>query len=82
MSRTHSRDGDKALLQYMVAKRHDEEGNAVYLLSGVFETVAGITDHREQAGSLDEEWVHQMRTWWGKCRLIGGGDSAVLQGLW
>ena len=82
MSRTHHREGEKALLQYVVAKSHDGDGNAVYLLSEVYETAAGIADHRAQASANQEAFGDEMRAWWGKCQLIGGGDGEVLYSLW
>ena len=42
MEETHYREGEKALLQYTVAKRTDDDGNIIIVLTEVYETMAGV----------------------------------------
>ena len=49
MEKSHYREGDKALLQYNVAKSPGVDGNVIFLLTEVYETVAGKDNHIEQA---------------------------------
>ena len=80
MKKTHYREGDKALLQYTVAKSSDSDGNVLFVLTEVYETVAGIEDHREQAHGAD--WYSEFTKWASQCQVIGGGDDVVIQSLW
>ena len=80
MAKTHHRDGEKALLQYNVAKSSDSDGKIIYVLTEVYETVAGIEDHRQQAPQT--EFFEDFRTWRSKCQVIGGEDEEVIQSLW
>ena len=82
MERTHPRDGDEALLQYSVSKDPDGEGNVLILLAEVYETTAGIDNHRKLWGeepALKEELNDLLH----ECEAtMGWGDSAVVHSLW
>ena len=83
MERTHPKDGDKALLQYTVSKSHDDEGNVLFLLSEVYETKAGIDNHRKLAHDDEEDSrVNDLLALADKCQTIGWGDAEVLHSLW
>jgi quinol monooxygenase YgiN len=81
MERTHYREGNKALLQYNVAKDHDEEGNFVFILTEVYETAAGIQDHIEQAQQNWESYG-DWSAWTGKCDVRYIGGSEIIHSLW
>lgn len=49
MEKSHYREGEKALLQYNVAKSPGDNGNIIFILTEVYETADGIDDHIEQA---------------------------------
>jgi hypothetical protein len=61
MKATHHRDGDKALLTYNVSKAPElsnpmdqnsaPTGTTVFVLSEIYQSVAGVTDHVAQAAS-------------------------------
>ena len=81
MERTHPRDGDKALLQHTVSKAHDDAGNALFLLAEVYETKAGIDNHRDLART---DAHHDPFIAWAfdRCQTIGWSDAEVLHSLW
>ena len=80
MAKTHHRDGNKALLKYNVAKSMDSDGRIIFVLTEVYETVAGIDDHRRQAPQA--EFFEDFRKWRSQCQVIGGEDEVVIQSLW
>ncbi len=80
MAKTHYRDGEKALLQYNVTKSSDSDGNIIFVLTEVYETVAGIEDHRKQAHEAD--FFGDLSKWLGQCQVIGGEDEVVIHSLW
>lgn len=53
MRRTHHRQGDKALLQYTIAKGPDDDGAVVYAMTEIYQSPAGPEDHAKQA---HESW--------------------------
>ena len=80
MEKTHYREGEKALLQYNVAKSTDSDGNSIFVLTEVYETVAGIEDHRKQAHEAD--FFADFSNWLSQCQVIGGEDEVVIHSLW
>ena len=79
MEETHYREGEKALLQYTVAKRSDDDGNIIFVLTEVYETMAGVEDHYKQAG--DVEWRDDWDKFIDQCQVIAGGAS-IVHSLW
>jgi quinol monooxygenase YgiN len=80
MEKTHYQEGDKALLQYNVAKSSDEGGNIIFILTEVYETVAGIDDHRKQAH--EAMFFADFSKWLNQCQVIGGDNEVVVHSLW
>ena len=80
MEKTHYRQGDKAFLQYNVAKSSDEDGNIIFILTEVYESVAGIDDHRKQA--YEAEFFPDFSKWLSQCRVTGGENEVVIHSLW
>lgn len=80
MVRTHYREGEKALLQYNVAKRADDDGNIVFTLTEVYETVAGIESHHE----LGAKWksVGDWVKWLKQCQDTVVGGVQIMHSLW
>lgn len=80
MKHTHHRDGDRALLQYLVAKTPAEDGVVVFHLTEIYQSPAGVNDHVEQAQDWDahDEFV----AWLDKCRVARTFDAAVRHSLW
>ena len=71
MEDTHYSEGEKALLQYMVSKGADDDGNILFVLTEVYASEAGRKDHSEQAqywediedfknlnNNCESTWVH------------------------
>lgn len=80
MAATHPREGALALLEYSVSKFVAEGGEVVYLLAEVYESSAGIDNHRALAHQ--DEHLEHLHAWLGKCRVIGGGNARVVHALW
>ncbi len=80
MKETHYREGEKALLQYTVAKRTDDDGNIIIVLTEVYETMAGVEDHYKQAG--DWQWIGDWRTFMDQCQVTYGGGASIVHSLW
>jgi hypothetical protein len=82
MQRTHPKVGEEALLQYTVCKNPDEDGSVLFLSAQVYETKAGIDNHRKlihEEPGLYEDLVSLVE----KCdTTIGFGDSQVVHSLW
>jgi len=80
MVRTHFREGEKALLQYNVAKRADDEGNILFTLTEVYETVAGIESHHE----LGAKWesVGDWLKWLEQCQVTAVEGAPIIHSLW
>ena len=80
MERTHYREGEKALLQYNVSKRPDDNGNIIFALTEVYETVAGIEGHHE----LGSQWetVGDWVKWLEQCQVTAVEGAEILQSLW
>jgi quinol monooxygenase YgiN len=84
MERTHPKEGEEALLQYTVSKSRDDEGNVQFLLAEVYETTAGIDNHRRLSREdEDDSGVQALLAWVGKCdATIGWDDADVVHSLW
>ena len=80
VEKTHYREGDKALLQYNVAKSTNEAGNVIFSLTEVYETTAGSEDHSKQFHEAD--FSANFYEWTGKCQVIVGWNQAVVHSLW
>lgn len=74
MTRTHHRDGNRALLHYIVAKTPAEDGVVVFQLTEIHQSPAGVDDHVEQADNWDthDEFV----AWLDKCRVARTFDGS------
>ncbi len=79
MEKTHHREGEKALLQYTLSKSPDSDGRVIFILTEVYETVAGIEDHRKQAHNAD--FFNDLMKFNDHCQVIGGGDGMVIHSL-
>jgi hypothetical protein len=80
MEETHYREGEKALLQYTVAKRSDDDGNIIFVLTEVYETMAGVEDHYEQFSHC--EWRDDWQKFTGQCQVTYGGGASIIHSLW
>ena len=79
MKETHYREGEKALLQYLVSKGADDEGNILFVLTEVYATEAGRKDHSAQA----QDWAGftDWQNWVGKCKSTWA-DTKIIKSLW
>ncbi len=75
VEKMHQSEGDKVLLQYNVAKCSTSDGNIMFVLTEVYETVAGFEDHRKQA--LEADYVGDLRKWASHCQVIGGAGVII-----
>jgi len=80
MKSSHYREGDKALLQYNVAKAPGENGRVFFIMTEVYETVAGIVDHVAQA--QDDAHHDLLLKWWEKCNVTFIRDGIIFNSLW
>ena len=91
MKSTHHRDGNKALLTYDVSKAPElsnpldpnsaPTGNTVFILSEVYETGAGVTDHFGQASANWQDFPALLK-WLGKCKVSGLPAASIINSLW
>lgn len=82
MERTHPKEGDEAL-QYTVSKQHDDDGNGQYPLAELYETTAGVDNHRRLAHEDEEDsGVRVLLAFADKCETIGWGAADVAHSLW
>lgn len=91
MERTHHRDGDKALLTYEVSKApelsnpfdpsSEPTGNTVFVLTEVYATDAGVSDHFQQAMDGWDEFPALVE-WLGKCTVVGAPTGRIVNSLW
>ena len=91
MEATHHREGEKALLSYDVSKVPELEnqldpsskptGNTIFILSEVYESDAGVTDHLEQAAAT---WVDfgAILDWMEKCDATVVPAARIINSLW
>ena len=80
MVSTHFREGEKALLQYNVSKRSDDDGNIIFALTEVYETEAGIKRHHELGAKWEavDDWV----SWLGRCTVTAVEGGHITHSLW
>ena len=91
MKSTHHRDGDKALLTYDVSKGPElsnpfdqnsaPTGNTVFVLSEIYQTDAGVTDHFQQASSGWQDFPALVK-WLEKCKVSGVPAARIINSLW
>jgi hypothetical protein len=91
MSRTHHRDGEKALLSYNVSKGSDPSntfdpnssptGKTAYVLDEIYESQAGIADHWQQAMSNWEDFPAFM-AWAHRCDASAQHSGTIINSLW
>lgn len=88
--RTHSREGEKALLHYNLVKgpelsnpmdpSSDPTGNTSFVLTEVYETPAGVSDHWTRTQTWED--FDAVVEWVGKVKVITVHGSPVLYSLW
>ena len=91
MEATHHRSGDKALLSYSVSKAPElanpmnpgsaPTGNKCYVLTEVYETNAGVTDHFQQAVASWKDFP-AVGAWLAKCTVTGVPAAPIINSLW
>jgi len=91
MEATHHRDGEKALLSYNLSKLPElsnpmdpastPTGNICYILSEIYETEAGVTDHMQRAESSWQEFPDLVK-WMEKCTVTGVPTAQIINSLW
>jgi hypothetical protein len=91
MKATHHRDGDKALLTYNVSRAPElsnpldqnsaPTGNTVFVLSEIYQTAAGVTDHFAQAASSWQDFPALVK-WLEKCKVSGVPAASIVNSLW
>jgi hypothetical protein len=91
MTRTHHRDGEKALLAYNVSKGEDPSnpldpnsaptGKTVYVLDEIYASPAGLADHWQQGAS---SWSDNQAfvSWAQKCEFSAQHAGTVVNSLW
>ncbi len=91
MERTHSREGELALLRYNIIKApelkvpfnpsSEPTGNTMFVLDEMYETQAGLDNHWKQGA---ENWEDHGALWqWAnKCKVITAHNGKAVQGLW
>lgn len=91
MEATHQRTGEKALLSYDVSKAPElsnpfdpssaPTGNTCFILSEVYETGAGVTDHFAQALASWKDFP-ALGEWLQKCKVTGVPAAPIFNSLW
>lgn len=91
MEATHHRGGNKALLSYNVSKAPElsnpmdpnsaPSGNTCFILSEIYETEAGVTDHFQQAESSWKDFPALLE-WAEKCTVTGVAAAPIINSLW
>ena len=91
MEATHHRSGEKALLSYNVSKGPElsnpmdlnsaPTGNMCFVLTEIYESIAGAADHFEQT---NESWgdLPAMRKWMEKCKVTFPSAASIFNSLW
>ena len=91
MEATHHRQSAKALVSYNVSKAPElskpmdpssaPTGNTCFVLSEVYETQAGVTDHFKQAS---ENWKDfpALGQWPEKCKMTAVPAASIINSLW
>lgn len=91
MEATHHRSGEKALLSYNVSKAPElsnpldqdsaPTGNTCFILSEVYESEAGVSDHFAQAMENWEDFP-AFGKWLEKCQVTGLPAARIATSLW
>jgi hypothetical protein len=91
MKATHHRSGDKALLSYNVSKAAEHSnpmdpgsaptGNTCFILTEIYETEAGVTDHFQQASTSWKDFP-ALGEWLAKCKVTGVAAAPIINSLW
>ncbi|MBA3753612.1 MAG: hypothetical protein H0X01_05635 [Nitrospira sp.] len=90
MRNMHHREGEKALLQYTVAKGPElteptdpsskPTGNTSFILKEFYETPAGLADHWKQSSSWED--FPALMAWASKCKVTTAHGAPVVHSLW
>lgn len=91
MKATPHRTGEKALLSYNLSKAPElsnpldassaPTGNTCFILSEVYESEAGVTDHFEQATANWKDFP-ALLDWLQKCKVTGLPAARIINSLW
>ena len=91
MEATHHRSGEKALLSYKLSKApelsnpldsgSEPTGRTCFILSEVYETEAGVSDHFAQAAESWEDFP-ALGEWLQKCEVAGLPAARIANSLW
>ena len=91
MQATHHRGGEKALLSYDVSKAPElsnpfdpgsaPTGNTCFILSEVYESEAGVTDHFAQAMASWKDFP-ALGKWLQRCKVTGVPAAPIINSLW
>ena len=91
MKASHPRSGEKALLTYNVSKAPElsnpmdsssaPTGNTCFMLSEVYETEAGVTEHFKQAGESWQDFP-ALGQWLAKCKFMAVPAAPIFNSLW
>jgi hypothetical protein len=91
MDSTHPRSGEKALLSYNVSKAKElsnpmdtnstPTGNICFILTEVYETEAGVTNHFQMAMDNWKDFP-ALGTWLEKCKISGVPAAPIFNSLW
>jgi hypothetical protein len=91
MESTHHRTGEKALLSYDVSKAPEltnpmdmasaPTGNTCFVLAEVYESLAGVKDHYQQAAASWKEFA-AFGEWLGRCQVKIVSAAAIFNSLW
>ena len=91
MESMHYRTGEKALLSYNVSKAKElsdpgdfnstPTGKTYFILTEIYETIAGVHDHRKQAHESWKDWP-AFSDWLDKCKVTFIGAASIFNSLW
>jgi hypothetical protein len=90
MEKSHSREGDKALLSYNIVKGPElsnpldpsskPTGNTNFVLTEVYEGQVGVAEHWKQAATWED--FPSIGNWAGKCKVTTSHGAPVVHSLW
>jgi hypothetical protein len=90
MRNTHSREGEKALLYYNLAKGPElsnpmdpsskPTGNTSFVLTEVYESPAGVAEHWKQTATWED--FAAVGAWMSKVKVTTVHGAPVVQSLW
>jgi hypothetical protein len=91
MEATHHRTGAKALLSYNVSKGPElsnpmdlnsaPTGNTYFVLTEIYETVAGVADHFQQTTASWKDFP-AIAQWMEKCKVTFVPAASIINSLW